>query len=72
MLGPTFGSGYDLVLCDGCDKIKDSYVKEGVSYNISNGYVLSGSHENCNSATQYKFMVKEYEVFQIEERLFRF
>ena len=30
--GPTFGSGYDLRICDKADKYKNSYAKLGDSY----------------------------------------
>ena len=56
--GPTFGGGYDFYLCDSCNSTGSSYENSGHSYE-TNGkkQALAGS---------YNFLVRDYEVFQLE------
>ena len=56
--GPTFGGGYDFYICDSCNSNGSSYENSGHSYE-TNGkkQALAGS---------YNFLVRDYEVFQLE------
>ena len=56
--GPTFGTGHDFYICDSCNSSNSSYDNSGNSYE-TNGkqYALAGSNN---------FLVRDYEVFQLE------
>ena len=56
--GPTFGGGNDFYICDSCNSSNSSYDNSGNSYE-TNGkqYALASS---------YNFLVRDYEVFQLE------
>ena len=56
--GPTFGGGYDFYICDNCNSKNSSYNNSDHSYN-TNG------KKNAMAGTYY-FLVKDYEVFQLE------
>ena len=62
--GPCFGGGFDLVICDKCDTIKESYVKMGDTFKITNATKMTGSTDNWESKIKFNFFVKDYEVFQ--------
>jgi hypothetical protein len=58
--GPTFGNGYDFVVCDRCQDSNNSYSNFGSNYTNETGIagkeVLTGA---------YKFTVAEIEVFEV-------
>ena len=56
--GPMFGGGADFCICDSCNSSNSSYDSSGNSYE-TNGkqYALAGG---------YNFLVRDYEVFQLE------
>lgn len=56
--GPTFGGGHDFYICDNCNSSNSNYDNSGHSYE-TNGKksALAGS---------YNFLVRDYEVFQLE------
>ena len=56
--GPTFGGGHDFCICDNCCSSNNSYDNSGNCYE-TNGKknALAGS---------YYFLVRDYEVFQLE------
>ena len=56
--GPTFGGGKDFYICDNCNSKNSSYDHSGHSYE-TNGkkYAMAGT---------YNFLVKDYEVYQLE------
>ena len=56
--GPTFGGGHDFYICDNCNSKNLSYNNSDHSYN-TNG------KKNAMAGT-YNFLVKDYEVFQLE------
>ena len=56
--GPTFGGGHDFYICDNCNSSNSSYDNSGDSYN-TNG-------KKCAMAGTYRFLVKDYEVYQLE------
>jgi hypothetical protein len=53
--GPVFGAGADLFICDGCDKVGDSYS------NLPHSYDGEQASSTCLMG-EYSFMVEEYEV----------
>ena len=53
--GPVFGAGADLFICDGCDKVADSYS------NLPHSYDGDQASSTCLMG-EYSFMVEEYEV----------
>ena len=56
--GPTFGNGYDFYICDNCNTKNDSYNNTDSSY--------STNEKKCAMAGTYNFLVKDYEVYQLE------
>ena len=56
--GPTFGGGHDFYICDNCNSSNSSYNNSDNSYN-TNG-------KKCAMAGTYNFLVKDYEVYQLE------
>ena len=56
--GPTFGGGHDFYICDNCNSSNSSYNNSDYSYN-TNG-------KKCAMAGTYNFLVKDYEVYQLE------
>lgn len=63
-LGPTFGNGYDILICDNFnDKTAKNHVGLGHSYSKPNDINDSNGFYFCENKN---FMGKEIEVFQIE------
>ena len=63
--GPCFGDGVEIFIDDKCDKNKSSYSRPG-------GFKMDKINEMCggnralpDNGKHWKYVVKEYEVFQI-------
>ena len=64
--GPVFGWGEEIHIVDACDKIKESYTRPGYCYNIPKTNEMCGGDEPLpGNGTHWKYLVKEYEIFQI-------
>ena len=53
--GPCFGQGFDLLICDNCNKVDNSY-SVPKSYNIPSSVVLGGKKN---------FKIKNYEIYTV-------
>jgi hypothetical protein len=60
LYGPTFGSGHDLLVYDGCSENTTSYTSLGSAYRNDTG--LNG---NQVFTGEYNFQVKEIEIFSV-------
>ena len=56
--GPTFGGGHDFYICNNCNTSNSSYNNSDYSYNTI-------GKKNAMAGT-YNFLVKDYEVYQLE------
>jgi hypothetical protein len=59
-IGPTFGGGHDLHVCDQCHTAKGSYTYPGRSYNNDTGLAREVVFTGAQS-----FLVKQIEVFEV-------
>ena len=59
--GPTFGSGYDLCIANGCKSNTNSYCQSNYSYGFYNSYNLINT-----GYQQTTFQVADYEVYLIK------
>ena len=56
--GPTFGGGHDFHICDKCNTSNSSYNNSGSTYDTKG--------KKFAMAGVYNFLVKDYEVYQLE------
>ena len=65
--GPTFGGGYDLIVCNQANTSKGSYTNTGNTY--TNPKYTSNKQQSweliSGSKNGYNFLIKEWEVYQI-------
>ena len=64
--GPTFGSGYDINICDYSNISKGSYSNFGCSYNIPVGYTYHGNAQSFLAGSYYNWTTTEIEVYRID------
>ena len=64
--GPCFGDGLEIFIDDKCDKNKSSYSRPGYGFQMEHTNEMCGGNKKLrDNGIHWKYIVKEYEVFQI-------
>ena len=64
-LGPTFGGGHDLCVCDQSNIRTGSYSNFGFSYNLPDGSIYGGNAKDFLAGNYNQWTITEIEVYQI-------
>jgi hypothetical protein len=65
-VGPTFGGGHDISICNGCNTLNSSYSNLGHSFQCPPGITYGTVQANNFLAGSYNFIVSEIEVFYLK------